>query len=231
MKRSAPLKSNGFKRADRIEAREVSKVLRKAPSTEPKPPRGPKMRKCSVKTCRQPFASPKSFVSWCSPECGTVVAVDRLAKQKAKEQRADRAETKKKLDAYKTIPELKAELQVIFNTFIRLRDEKYSCICCGKWPKTDGALRGGSWDAAHWRSRGSSDHLRYNEDNVHKALKDCNEYGHYDYRGGLVKKIGITRVEALESDHAIFKWTREWLESKKIEYREKIKELKNNGTN
>jgi hypothetical protein len=183
-------------------------------------------RKCAVKSCRAPFTPDRPFIKWCSPECGAVVALTLVAAKKAKAARADRAETKRKLDGFKSIPHLKAELQDIFNAFIRLRDDDRPCICCDKWPVGGAALSGGQWDAAHWKGRGAADHLRYNEDNVHKALKDCNKYGHTDYRAGLLRKIGRARVEALESDHELVKWTREWLEEKKVEYRAKIKQLK-----
>lgn len=209
--RSAGLKRTAFAKSARKEASAVAKI---------------RAKRCAVKSCRTPFTPERPFITWCSPDCGAVVALALVEKKKVKEARADRAETKRKLDGLKSIPHLKAELQTIFNEFIRLRDDELPCICCGKWPKGGEALSGGQWDAAHWKGRGAADHLRFNEDNVHKALKDCNEYGHTDYRGGLVKKIGVARVEALESDHALVKWTREWLEEKKVEYRAKVKALK-----
>ena len=107
-------------------------------------------RKCAVKGCRAEFMPDRPFVRWCSPECGVVVAIGLAAARKAKAARAERAETKRKLDGFKSIPQLKAELQDIFNLFIRLRDADLGCICCGKWPKGGEALSGGQWDAAHW---------------------------------------------------------------------------------
>lgn len=222
--RRSPLKPAAFKRQDSTGMLRVSSVDMTRARKEPKPPKGPRSRKCAV--CRAPF-QPRDAMrdKWCSVDCGAALALRLVAAKKAKAARADRAATRVALAKFKPIPKLKAELQTIFNKFIRLRDAALPCICCGKWPKTDGGLTGGQWDAAHWRSRGSADHLRYNEDNVHRALKDCNEYGHTDYRGGLAAKIGLARVEALECDQALVKWTREWLESKKTEYRIKIKEL------
>ena len=151
-----------------------------------------------------------------------------VAKQKAKKARQERAETKAKLSEYETIPQLKARLQEVFNLFCRLRDDLagYPCICCGKWPKGDASLTGGQWDACHWKGRGAHDHLRFNEDNVHRGLKDCNKYGHTDYRGGLVKRIGIDRVLALEADHAVVKWTREWLRERITHYQRLVREMK-----
>ncbi len=200
--------------------------VRKAPAAESKPPKGPRKRKCQA--CETPFVPFRSLEAWCSAECGLKVAETRLAKQRAKQQRQERAETKAKLAEYETIPQLKARLQAVFNLYIRLRDDLagYPCICCGKWPKGDARLTGGQWDACHWKGRGAHDHLRYNEDNVHRGLKDCNKYGHTDYRGGLIKRIGLERVLALEADHTVVKWDRDWLREKISYYQRQVRELK-----
>src|SRR3546814_4920656 len=66
--------------------------------------------------------------------------------------------------------------QIAFNKFIRLRDARKPCICCGK-PLTDGALTGGGYDAGHYRSTGSAPHLRFIEDNCHAQRKQCNQWG------------------------------------------------------
>lgn len=203
-----------------------SEFKRQAPAKEPKPAPGPRTKKC--KHCRTSFVADPAWIDHCGVDCGTALGLARLAKQKAKAQRQERAETKAKLAQYETIPELKARLQNVFNLFCRLRDDLagYPCICCGKWPLGDARFTGGQWDACHWKGRGAHDHLRFNEDNVHRGLKDCNKYGHTDYRGGLIKRIGIDRVEALESNHAVVKWTREGLLAMIAEYSAKVKQLK-----
>jgi hypothetical protein len=61
---------------------------------------------------------------------------------------------------------------------------------------------------------------------VHLGLKDCNKWGHKDYRGGLIARIGLEAVEALEADNTVIKWTRERLEAIKAEYRAKLRALK-----
>ena len=155
--------------------------------------------------------------------------MDAVAKQKAKKEKAERAEFKRRKQAIKTIPELKAEAQKVFNEAMRLEDQLLGlgCICCGKYA-TSAALSqpGGAYDACHYRSRGSADHLRYNEDNVWRGLKDCNTWGHKDYRGGLIVRIGIERVEALENNNETVKWTREYLEGIKATYSARVKQLK-----
>jgi hypothetical protein len=147
--------------------------------------------------------------------------------------KAERQDMRERKAAIKTIPQLKAELQKIFNLCMRLEDELSGngCICCGKFPITSALIQlGGAWDACHFRSRGSADHLRYNEDNVWRGLKDCNIWGHTDYRGGLIKRIGIKRVESLESNQISIKWTRDWLIGQKIIYAARVLNLKNKIT-
>ena len=202
---------------------------RKMPDNAIKPSPGKRKKKCANRDCRELFVPSSPFICHCSPECGLIIAQDRLAKQKLKKAKAERSADKLKLETFKSIPELKAEAQVIFNKFIRARDANLSCICCDKWNKSN-ALTGGEWDAGHYRSRGSADHLRFNEMNVHKQLKNCNRYASgnaVEYRLGLIKRIGLPFVEALEADQTIIKWTREILNEIKIKYREKIKSLKN----
>lgn len=187
-----------------------------------------KQIKCKV--CKaQPVARPGAVV--CGIECAVqwqnrVIA--KTARAKAKAVRVIDAARKQEL---KSIPELKAEAQTAFNAFIRARDADQPCICCGQWNKSE-ALSGGAWDAGHYRSRGSADHLRYNENNVHKQLKNCNRYASGNavaYRLGLIQRIGLAAVEALEADQALVKWTREMLLEIRASYRVKLKELKVTG--
>lgn len=182
--------------------------------------------KAKCKECKvNPVFRPGAKV--CSPECAIKFndqLIEKAARIAAKKQAAaDRA----KIEIFKSISELKSEAQVIFNKYIRTRDENLPCICCGKWNKSN-ALTGGEWDAGHYRSRGSADHLRFNENNVHKQLKNCNRYASgnaVEYRIGLIKRIGLPFVESLEADQTIVKWTREMLNDLKVTYRAKLKEL------
>lgn len=148
----------------------------------------------------------------------------KAVKVKAKEARAsDRA----RKEALKRIPELAKEAQAAFNAYIRERDKDQPCICCGK-PLGVNDL-GGTYDAGHYRSVGSASHLRFNEDNVHAQRKICNRWGAgraVDYRIGLIARIGLERVEALEADNKPRKWTREELIAIKQEYKEKLKRMK-----
>jgi len=156
---------------------------------------------------------------------------EKAKRAEAKKARAaakvERASIRVRKEAIKTLPTLKAEAQQAFNAYIRARDADKPCICCGL-PLSAGDV-GGSFDCGHYRSVGSAQHLRYDERNAHGQRKQCNRWGAgraVDYRIGLVARIGLEAVEALESDNAPRKWLREELIYIRDRYRAKLKELK-----
>lgn len=194
--------------------------------------RGSLTKKFKCKICRQEFTRMLPNQKVCGAECATKFAVsDRAKKDRIESKRLaaiDRANTRTRKDALKSIHEWIAEAQKAFNAYIRARDANLLCICCDGMPKTN-SVTGGSWDAGHYRSRGSAGHLRFNEDNCHKQLKQCNKWDSGNvvgYRIGLIKRIGIERVEALETDNKPRKWTIEELKAIKALYVAKLKELK-----
>lgn len=173
----------------------------------------------------------KTGAKVCGAECATAFAVsDRAKKERIEAKRIaaiDRINTRTRKDALKSIHEWIADAQKAFNAYIRLRDSHLPCICCDGVPKNAG-IAGGAWDAGHYRSRGSAGHLRFNEDNCHRQLKQCNRWDSgnaIEYRIGLINRIGIDRVEALESDNKPHKWTIEELKEIKSRYTKKLKEL------
>lgn len=188
--------------------------------------RTPKKRKCANKACRTPFEKRSMSHVACSPACALLVAVAK----REKEERKDIAVRK---EAIKTRSDWMKEAQIAFNAFIRERDRLagYPCISSGRplWWE----MLGGGVDAGHYRSVGSAPHLRFNEDNCHAQSKQDNRYGAgcaVDYRIGLIARIGLARVEALEADQEPRKWTIEELKAIKALYKEKLKALKAAGT-
>lgn len=138
-------------------------------------------------------------------------------------------ETKAKLDSLKTASDYIKEAQVAFNSYIRIRDKHKPCISCGCLPGD--MVRGGTFDAGHYRSRGSASHLRYNTLNCFGQCKKCNRYlsgNVVEYRKGLIARIGAERVEELEMDNNPRKLTIDYLKRvKKIfNYRKRIYERK-----
>lgn len=172
---------------------------------------------------------PKSFTP---QRMGQVVCSRWCALRKARhdrvaEEKAEKQSFKARKEAIKTIPELIREADKAFAAYIRERDRLagYPCISSGRpldWS-------GNATDAGHFRSRGAASHLRYNEDNCHAQSKHDNRYlsGNVAaYRIGLIARIGITAVEALENNNIPHKWSREELTSIRDEYKKKLKELK-----
>lgn len=178
----------------------------------------PRTVKCGE--CREPFLKAKMGQCVCGPRCAAIAGLKATIK-------AERKLNQVRREALKTIPVLKAEAQAVFNKFIRTRDQLagHPCISSGRLLNWSG----NGVDAGHYRSVGSADHLRFNEDNCHAQSKQDNRYGSgnaVDYRIGLIKRIGLARVEALESDQTVVKWTREMLLAIKATYKAKLKELK-----
>lgn len=169
------------------------------------------------------------------PECidAYAEAEEAKAKRKAEKQaraaaKVERAETRRRKEAIKTIPELIKEAQHAFNAYIRERDAHQPCISCGAPPPDLSRLHAGR-DAGHYRSVGSASHLRFHEDNVHAQCVHCNQWGAgraVDYRIGLVARLDLTRVEALEHNNTPHKWTREELIAIRDTYKAKLKEMK-----
>ena len=188
------------------------------------------MKRCKV--CRQPFEPRQPMAVVCSLECAKSLAVSirgKAEKQAAIKQRKADRERKEKL---KTRRDWEREAQAEFNAFIRARDADKLCICCGL-PLSAGDV-GGKYDAGHYRSTGSAPHLRFHEDNCHAQRKQCNRWGAgraVDYRLGLIARIGLARVEALEANQTPRKYTADELKAIRDEYRAKARELKREAAN
>ena len=168
------------------------------------------------------------------PGCISAYAEDQAAKAKRKEEKqarmaakVERAETRRRKEAIKTRSDWLKEAQQAFNQFIRARDQQagYPCISSGRpldWT-------GNNVDAGHYRSTGSAPHLRFDERNCHAQSKQDNRWlagNAVDYRIGLIARIGIEAVEALEADQTQRKWSIEDLRGIRDLYRAKLKELK-----
>jgi hypothetical protein len=160
-------------------------------------------------------------------------AQEAKAQRKAEKQarmaaKVERAIDRQKREKQKRIPDLIKEAQTVFNRWIRTRDEKEPCISCGAPPPDLSGLHAGR-DAGHYRSTGSASHLRFHPDNCHAQCVRCNQWGAgraVDYRLGLCRRIGVERVEALETINAPHKWDRDELIAIKATYVQKLKELR-----
>lgn len=188
-----------------------------------------KPKKCKAPGCGQRFKPMLSTQKVCSPACALAMAKDPklqkvAAKAITKQKRQDLQERREKL---KTKGEHLREAQASFNAYIRERDRLagYPCISSGRpldW-------NGNAVDAGHYRSTGAAPHLRFEENNCHAQSKHDNRYlsGNVtEYRLGLIQRIGLTAVEALEADQAPRRYTIEDLQAIKALYRQKLRDLK-----
>ena len=124
-----------------------------------------------------------------------------------------------------TLPKLKKKAQIVFNAYIRKRDEALPCISCGEFKE--------SYQAGHFYAVGGYDGLRFNEDNCHKECThdNCfNESHLIGYGENLRQRIGeiayaALRIEAEKYKKFGHKWTRSELEEIIDVYTEKIKNL------
>lgn len=126
----------------------------------------------------------------------------------------------------KTLPKLKAELQAVFNAYIRQRDKDKPCISCGEFKELQ---------AGHFYSVRGYDGLRYDEDNCHGECVRCNCFDDshlIGYSVNLIRRIGPERFVLLQERAIDYKkngkkWSRSELEEMIKLYKTKINELSN----
>lgn len=182
------------------------------------------MKLGTCKICKGKFEKRTPLHSLCSGKCAIEHMKRADEKAKATALAKSKRETKAKL---KTRSDWLKEAQVVFNAYIRLRDEHLPCISCGRHHQ-------GQYHAGHYRTVGSAPHLRFDEENVHKQCAPCNNHlsgNIVQYRLRLLERVGGTVVDRLESDNTPKHYTMgEIIEIKSI-YKEKLKQLKKGNSN
>lgn len=186
--------------------------------------KAPKARKC--RACRDPFVPVRPMQQACGPACAIQLVKKQREKAQAKEATRERREVRARKAKLKTRGDWVREAQAAFNAWVRARDAGLPCICCGR--TSAGGVYGGDWDAGHYRSRGAAPHLRFDERNVHAQLKQCNRFASGNvvgYRKGLIERIGLAAVEALEADETPRHYSVADLQEIKRTYAAKRREL------
>lgn len=151
----------------------------------------PKCRHCKV---RMPEDQPRRALH---EECIGPWLEVQTAKKIAARLKRERAETKARRLALKRPIEWERECLEIVQKIARLRDRHDGCISCHM-----GANYGGAWHGSHFRPAGNNAAVQFNLWNIHKACAQCNLFkgGNIgEYRPRLIQKIGLERVEWLES--------------------------------
>lgn len=187
----------------------------------------PRPKKCAVPTCRASFVPTRSFQNWCGPDCAIALANAKKERERKALAQVERREIKVRKEKLKDRGDYVREAQQAFNEFIRWRDRAAGHACISSGRPLDWA--GNAVDAGHYRSVGSAPHLRFDERNCHAQSKQDNRYlsgNAVDYRIGLIARIGLAAVEALEADQEPRKHAIEELKAITAKYRALVRELK-----
>lgn len=184
------------------------------------------MKRC--KLCKNQFKprfSPLERVCW-DLECKSLEAVAKLQQIKDMEAKNQRNRLKLMKSELMTAQQWIAKSQIVFNKFIRLRDERSGCVSCGA------SLLGKKFDAGHFYNANNHWGLRFDESNVHGQCVKCNRDLHgnlLEYRQKIIRRIGHDELLRLESE---CNQTRKFMRGELIEiynkYKEKCRLYQNN---
>lgn len=189
-----------------------------------------KKKKCRV--CGTEFTPFFSTTVVCNNlECAKTEGQRRTAKQEAKRKRIEKKQIKQAIEALEPPSYWIKKLKPIFNRYIRERDKHQPCISCERHTLEENE----QWDCGHFRTVGSSPHLRFVEDNAHKQCSSCNRGSEKyikkreriatAYDTNLIQRIGQERVDAVKNDNEARKYTSEQLQEMIKHYKTKCKEL------
>lgn len=189
-------------------------------------------RRCKNPDCREWFHPSFQNQTWCSPECGTVIALAKREKdrhkaiqeaerrQKEEAQQERRNHKVRKLAVQPRSYWIKQAQQAV-NAFIRERDRDLPCISCGTFTSAQ-------WDAGHYRTTAAAPQLRFDERNINRQCVVCNQHKSGNlvpYRVELINRIGQAAVDAIESSHERHRWMIEECKAIKAKYQAKLKQL------
>lgn len=157
----------------------------------------PRPKTCRNPACAAKFTPQRLGQAVCSPKCG--LAIKDVNKDKARKaiDQVERKQIRAAKERVKSRGDYAKEAQAAINRYVRLRDSGLGCVSCDK-----PASWAGQWHCSHFRSVGAAPHLRFNLLNMHKACSVCNNHlsGNIaGYRPRLIERIGLVRVEWLES--------------------------------
>lgn len=191
----------------------------------------PKKRKCKAKAegCQGEYVCYNSFQPpvCANLECKVQWSVGQVEKKKSAKAKHDKGLLRVKQELLRPRSWHIKKTQAAINGYVRERDHGLPCICCGSDLSEN--RYGGAVDASHYRSRGSSPHLRFCLNNIAAGCVKCNRFlsgNSVDMRLGMIAKFGLERVEAVESDQHDRKYTIEYLDRMAVIFRKKTRDLK-----
>ena len=206
------------------------------------PAKKPRPKRCRVESCRTLFVPARMGQAVCSPACAIIDAPKNQDRARKAMAQVERADTKVRKEKLKSRSEFLHEAEKAVRDYRRTYELSIGsgCISCGESQESilnaQGWKVGGAFDGGHFMGKGARPELRLLPENIWLQCKSCNSgsYMHarkgytvsQGFRSGLIDRIGLEAVEALESDHTPRKYATEDLKAIKDEYREKLKVLK-----
>ena len=178
-----------------------------------------KLKKCKV--CSQKFVLERFNQQTCDYKCAIELAKRNNIEKEAKDWKVKKAILR---DNLKTLGQYEADAKKSFQKWVRMRDDKQPCISCGV-KETD------LFDGGHYFKAELFSGLIFDERNCHKQCRKCNRFlngNELQYRSGLISRYGIEFVDQLESESnekRVYKFSKEELIAKKMQYDIKIKEI------
>ncbi|WP_395605262.1 recombination protein NinG [Pseudomonas sp. B16120] len=202
----------------------------------------PKPKTCKNPACRASFVPQRLGQAVCSPKCALATVEVQKAKEKKSLAQAGRRDIKVRKEALKSRGDHMKDAEKAVRDYRRTYELSIGsgCISCGESQESilhaQGWKTGGAFDAGHFLGKGARPELRLVPSNIWLQCKSCNagssKYARKGqtvsqaFREGLIGRIGLEAVEALEADHTPRKETIEQLKAITAEYRAKTKELK-----
>lgn len=201
-----------------------------------------KPKRCRNSECGVQFVPQRLGQAVCSPKCALAIVEAQKAKEKKSLALAERREFKVRKEALKSRADHLKDAEKAVRDYRRTYELSIGsgCISCGESQESilaaQGWKVGGAFDGGHFMGKGARPELRLEPTNIWLQCKACNSgsYMHarkgytvsQGFRTGLIARIGLEAVEALEADHAPRKETVEQLKAITAEYRAKTRELK-----
>lgn len=183
-----------------------------------------KQKTCKNKDCKKKFNPERQMQGVCSYECSIAYAKQLKEKRELQKKKDNRKRLREFNNNHK--PTLLQKAQQEVNKYVRLRDIHLPCISCGH-----DFSKGRQAHAGHFIPVSKSSLLRFDLFNIHKQCNICNDHlsgNLIPYKDNLIKKIGIDKVEWLESNQRALKsWSNEELKEIIKEFKIKNKQILN----
>ena len=201
-----------------------------------------KKKTCANPECAADFIPAQLGQKVCGWACG--LAIKDVNQEKARKSLAlvERRAIKVRKEKLKSRSEFVQDAEKAVRDYRRTYELSIGscCISCGKSQAeiqaAQGWKTGGCFDAGHFLGKGARPELRMVPENIWLQCKSCNagssKYARkgltvsQGFRTGLIDRIGLEAVEALEADHEPRKHTIDELKAITATYRALTRELK-----